>query len=167
MPKKKRKKMKFVFVAFASSLVILSYEKVLGYTTYNPNYKILEDDDAYGEYPLGRVYIGSEEYINSLVNEENNIYIIDEREIRNNIKILDSYKIRNRNYQMDILNIINSYEEKYPTNWDRSVETMLTEWNAHNFCYNINYRRDHTTDVDFENSEEELYQKTILKTIFK
>lgn len=167
MTKKKKRKIKFILVALASTFIILSCENVSCYTSYNPNYKILEGEEAYGEYPLGRVYIGTEDYINSLVKEENNVYVLDERESNNNIKILNSYKITNRNYQTDILNIINNYEEKYPTEWDRSIETMLTEWNAHNFCYNINYRRDHTTDVDFENSEEEFYQRKILKRIFK
>jgi hypothetical protein len=163
----KKRKVKFILVALATSFIILSCENAQGYTRYNPNYKILEGEEAYGEYSLGRVYIGNEDYINSLVQEENNVYVLDEREEGQNIKILNSYKITNRNYQTDILNIINDYEEKYPTEWDRSIETMITEWNAHNFCYNIHYRRDHTTDVDFENSEEEFYQRKILKRIFK
>lgn len=164
MVKKNNKKVKFILIAIATSFIILSCDNVAG---YNSGYKILEGEEAYGEYPLGRVYIGNEEYINSLTKEENNVYVLDERESKKNIKIFNSYKITNRNYQKDILNIIYDYETRYPSDWDRSVETMFTEWNAHNFCYNINYRRDHTTDVDFENSEEQFYQKKILKKIFK
>ena len=85
MIKKKKKKIKFILVALATSFIIISCENVSSYTTYNSNYKILEDDAAYGEYPLGRVYIGDEEYINSLPKEENNVYVLDERESNNNI----------------------------------------------------------------------------------
>ena len=164
--KSKRKKVKFIFVAIASSLIILSISNASG--IYQPSYQIInEENGAYATYREGNVYIGSEEFLSAIDKKNGDVLVLDEREIKNNIKIIDSYKITSSNNRMDIINIIQDYENNDPTSWDRSPETMQAEWCVHNVLYGFFYKRDHTKDVDFENNEESIYNRKILKKIFK
>ena len=131
---------------------------------YEPEYEILkETDDAFASYRDGYVYIGREEFINSVKHEENDVLVVDERDsIDSNIKILDSYRITDKNAREDIINIIEEYEKNDPSIWSRSIETMKLEWFVDNVLYNLNYELTRTKDVDFENSEEESYKRFIL-----
>ena len=161
----KKAKKRFAIATFASVLTIVSIKSI---KTYRPTYEIYGNlNGAYGRYEAGYVYIGDEAFIESLDKNEFDVYVVDEREDVLNMKILNSYKIYNFNYQRDILNIIEDYENNYPSEWERSVETMMTEWNVHNFLYGFSYQEDRTRDVDFENSEEELYKEKILTKLFK
>ena len=152
----KDKKIKYALVVGASCLFVsLSInEKV----EYHPDYEILTDSDAYAKYPDGYVYIGDADYLNSIKCQPNDVLVLDERNEKNNIKVIDSYKIKNRFYRDDIINIILEYEKEYPSNWDRTVETMRDEWFVHNMLYGLGIRRSSTTDVDFENNEEKVYK---------
>ena len=60
------------------------------------SYEIVMEDDCFARYSNGRVYIGSKEYIESLIDiDENDILIIDNRDRNDpNMKILSSYKIK-------------------------------------------------------------------------
>ena len=50
------------------------------------------------------------------------------------------------------------YEELYPTEWDRSKNSLVREWEAHNAMYWIGYKHGSTTDVDFNNGDEKTYR---------
>ena len=152
----KDKKIKYALVIGASCLFV-SFSTNKEYE-YHPDYEILTDSDAYAKYPDGNVYIGDLDYINSIECNPNDILVLDERSEKSNIKVIDSYKIKDRDYRNDIINIILEYENEYPSNWDRSAETMRDEWFVHNMLYGLGIRRSSTTDVDFENNEEKVYK---------
>ena len=161
----RRKRKQYRLVAFSSILFIVSMSNVHG---YHADYEILNDaNGAYATYGNGNVYIGDEEYIDSLEKNNNDVYIIDEREELQNMKVLNSYRITDSNYRRDIINIMEDYENRYPSEWDRSEETMITEWAVHNTLYGFNYQTDRTQDVDFENTEEEQYKNLALKIFFR
>ena len=160
------KGLKYVLIIGASCVLLTPIHIEREYN--NPKYEIIDDKDgAYAIMPTGKVFIGDEEFINSVDHNENDILIVDEREIDENIKILDSYKIKDKDVQNTILCIVKDYEKQYPTKWERSIESMRAEWLAHNAFYNLNYRISSTKDVDFENNEEKFYSKDMVKKIFK
>lgn len=137
---------------------------------YNPNYCILEENaDAYASYSNGLVYIGDENYINSLKNvNPNDVLIIDERNLSDpNMLICNSYVIDNKDLRNEILEIICSYEKDHPSNWDRTIESMRFEWFCHNVSHFFNYRTDRTSEVDLNNKDEDKYNQKVLSRIFK
>ena len=161
--KKLDKNVKYVLILSASILTITAFHKEY---EYHPEYEILSDDDAYAKYSNGNVYIGNEEYLANLQVNDNDILVLDERMTNNNIKIYDSYKIDDANMRNEIICIIDEYERQNPTDWDRSVESMRCEWAVHNFFYDLNFKKSSTTDVDFENDEENRYKSKVLTRYF-
>ena len=50
----------------------------------------------------------------------------------------------------------------YPSVWERSIESMRNEWEVHNWAYRFDYKKNRTTDVDFNIGDEEKYSSKIL-----
>lgn len=154
----------------ATTLILLS-----PYTnkeiTYAEEYSINEDftepsaSIPFGTCSYGNVYIiNNPSQIDS--KEENSIFIIDQRRDDDpNIKIHNSYKIKHEKTMLEIISIIQQYEQMYPTNWDRTQTSMLNEWEVHNICSNIYYKRQRTDHVDFNNKDEDKYSLQVLKKI--
>ena len=161
-----KKNIKYALVVGASCVLLTPIRIEREYN--NPQYEILDEKDgAYAIIPAGKVFIGNMEFISNINHDENDVLIVDERDSNENVKIIDSYKITDKDIQNDILCIIEDYEKRYPSKWERSIESMRTEWQAHNDFYNINYRKSSTVDVDFENNVENFYNNEIVKKIFK
>ena len=161
-----KKGLKYVLVIGASCVLLTPIHIEREYN--NPKYEIIDEKDgAYAIIPTGKVYIGDEDFLNNVKHNQNDILVLDEREENENIKILDSYKIDDKDMRNIILCVIEEYEQQYPTRWERSIESMRTEWEAHNTFYNLNYRISSTKDVDFENNEEEFYSNEMVKKMFK
>ena len=135
---------------------------------YSNNYEII-GSTAYARYEDGNIYIGDEEYINSLTNIcENDILVVDERNSTDpNFKIIDSYRIKDKDIRNDIICAICDYNNEYPCNYYRSIESMRLEWFVHNIAYHLNYEVDRTRDVDFEISEEDDYDNKVFSKLFK
>lgn len=130
----------------------------------------LEEEDLYfAKYRNGLVYIGSEEFIESIKDKvnENDVLIIDKRNIKDpDFQVLNSYRIKDRKERDDIIYIIQTYNILYPLgNWDRSSYSMRNEWEIHNMLYHFQYSLEHTTDVDFDNDDEKTYKSKILTNI--
>ena len=160
----KKKKLAYALVVGASFAVISAFPSNYD---YNPCYEITENNLAYARYSLGYVYIGDQNFLNSIDAKENDILVLDEREENLNVKIINSYLVEDANVRNEILCIIQEYEKEYPTAWERSLESMRTEWAVHNFFYNMHMRKTSTVDVDFENNEEKLYKGKVLAKYFK
>lgn len=135
---------------------------------YETNYEIL-DDIAYARYEDGNIYIGNEAYINSLTDIcENDILVVDERNSADsNFKIINSYRITDKDIRNDIICVICEYNNEYPCDYYRSIESMRLEWFIHNVSYNLHYEVDRSRDVDFEISEEDAYDNKVLSKLFK
>lgn len=135
---------------------------------YKSNYKILDNSEAFASYSDGLIYIGDKDYINSLSVNDCDILVIDERNsIDPNMIICDSYKIKNKDIRNDVLEVLCYYEEMYPSNWDRSIESMRFEWFCHNMAYYFDYKTDDSKEVDLNNADEDKYDKKVLRRIFR
>lgn len=137
---------------------------------YNSNYKILdESDDAFALYSDGLIYIGDRDYINSLENiKDGDILVIDERDKDDpNMIICNSCDIKNKDIRNDILEVLCCYEDMYPSDWDRTIESMRFEWLCHNVAYYVEYKTDDSKEVDLNNCDEEKYKNKVLNRLFR
>ena len=139
---------------------------------YNPKYEILEENyDAFARYSKGKIYIGTKSYLIGCIDkiEDGDIIILDQRNSQNdpNMKIISSYKITDKDIRNEILEVLCKYEEKYPSKWNRTIESMRLEWFMHNISYKLNLEQDRTGDVDLDNNDEEYYDNEIIRRIFK
>ena len=152
-------KKKYKNLIIASSIVLLSLPLTFKNRSYNPKITVIEqsDEQSFGTYSNGTVYIGTEEEINSIKDKVNpeDILIYDERDkIDPNFKILDSYRITSPEERNEILLLLEEYEKLYPSKWNRTLESLRNEWEIHNILYNFNFQLNHTTDVDLNNLHE-------------
>ena len=164
---KSRKKKAIGISAGAFVLAMLAY---LYKHQYKPNYQILDKcEGPYASYSCGFVYIGDKEYLNSLEGLSlNDILVLDERDQKDpNIEIYNSYIINDKDIRNEILEIICCYENEYPSEWDRSIESMRLEWFCHNVSWYLNYKTDRTSEVDLNNKDEERYDQKVLSRILK
>ncbi len=83
-----------------------------------------------------------------------------------NIKIMESCNITDPNQMMEILEIIKIYNELYPSGWNRSIDSMMNEWEVHNALSCIRYKPKHTDHVDLNNKDEKAYNSKVLTKIF-
>ena len=135
---------------------------------YTPNYSIVENHNNkiwQAKYRYGNVYIVKDlNYIKKV--DVNDIVVLDSRNDKDpDMTIISSYEVNDKEARNDILEIIMEYERLYPSDWNRSMESMRLEWLIHNALYNIDYKRNHTDNVDFDNSDESDYCYPILNKI--
>ena len=127
------------------------------------NQKIIYNDTYTSENIPYATYNSKDIYIIDISKEltsisKNDIYIIDNRCGEDpNISIYNSYQFKNIEEITTIINLLIDYENKYPTNWNRSFKSMKTEWLIHNICYFFNIQKARTEQVDFNNADEETY----------
>ena len=161
-----KKKNKLLVLALSASLAAtyLSYEHV-----YTPTYEVLTHDKAYASYSKGKVYIGNAKFLEKLTGvSDDDILVLDERDDDDpNFKIYNSCRITNKDERNEILEILCQYEKDYPSNWNRTIESLRLEWFAHNFFYFFDYQTHRTTDVDLNNGDEKIYDNSLLRRILK
>ena len=100
------------------------------------------EDDANNVYQLTR---------------NNVVRIVDSRSNNDsNIKILDSYKIDSVKEQTVILTALSDYNSQNPStpSWNRTLDSMLLEWDIHNVAYNFGVSPISTAHVDLNNADE-------------
>ena len=152
-----------------SSLLLLLSCSSVEYK-YEPVYEILDtSDDAFARYSNGRVFIGNEGYLKGLTGLSKGDILVEDLRDRSDpdFKIYDSYRIIDANQRNEILQILSKYEEYYPSNWNRTLESMSIEWFAHNMSYFFYYQPHRTTDVDLNNDDESLYNGDFFKKLIK
>ena len=136
---------------------------------YVPKYSVVGKNYNYWEakYRYGNVYIVKKINAINKVND-NDIVILDDRDDQDpNMEIISSHEITDKEARNDIIEIIMEYERCYPSKWNRTEESMRLEWYIHNMLYDIDYERHRTDNVDFDNSDEDYYNKHILNKILK
>ena len=153
----KQKKAIFLLAAYLIILFTPKLKKEQHKVAYNDQYQI-EDDNRFATYGPYNIYI----YSGIQKTDDNNpynIYIIDKRNSDNpNIRIQNSYQIRNKKEMLEILKILLEYENQYPTDWYRTIESMKNEWISHNIGYILGLETARTEEVDLDNNDEENYQ---------
>ncbi len=112
------------------------------------------------EYNDGIIYIGDRKYLNSIKElNDNDVLVLDLRKASDpNLKIINSYQYLNPEVREEIIEGLLLYEEMYPSKWNRTKNSLIREWAAHNYMYFFGYEHSHTTDVDLNNVDEETYQ---------
>lgn len=133
-----------------------------------PYYVVTLDEEAFGNYSNGSVYIGDSEYLQSLegLDESDDVLVLDERDSKDPcMKILNSYVVDDEEQMRGIIALLCEYERMYPSAWERTEDTLYREWLVHNICHNIHYEMNRTTDVDFNNADESLYKKLVFKVL--
>lgn len=110
-------------------------------------------DDSY-------VYIGSTSEIESIRDDSSkDIYVEDRRSKEDpDMRICNSYEIIKPGEMEAILDVLQEYERKYPTLWERTTKNMKKEWIAHNICYYLHYETKRTDEVDLNNDDEDDYE---------
>lgn len=161
---KKKTKAKIIFT---SILLVLIISHLQDYE-YNPDYEILDNGQAYACYRDGNIYIGDEEYLESIDCNPEDVLVCDKRDCSDsNFKIYDSYRITDKESRNDIIEVLLKYEEEHPTDWERTKESMRLEWYIHNISHDLNFALSNTSDVDLDNDDEKVYDSKILRKIFK
>lgn len=164
------KKKRIIAISTLSALLAFTLYYVHEYE-YTPRYSLYAEDSLpYGKYSKGDVYIGDEEYIESIkdnINEDDILIIMGYQDGEPNATILSSYEITSKGERDEILRILKHYEIENPSEWNRSLESMRLEWTVHNILYNLGYKRDRTKDCDLDNPEEKIYSNKILQRLIK
>ena len=161
-----KKRTKRIITSITAALMLLVYYNY-DYK-YVPNYEIVcKSNHCFATYSKGNVYIVKN--INKIPNvSPDDIIIIDDTKSNDpDFKIISSYLITDKNIRNDIIEIIFEYASLHPSKWNRTRESMRLEWFVHNFLYQFNYERNRTTDVDFNNNDEEQYKKEFYNKILK
>ena len=128
-------------------------------------YELLEDSPAFARYSGGNVYIDKER---GRCIRDGDVLVLDQRDSKDpNIKICDSFKIESYKQRKEILEILCLYEQCFPTDWDRTLESMLLEWRIHNGSFFFDYEINSSVDVDLNNADEEKYDHVVLQKLLK
>lgn len=128
---------------------------------------IHENNYSYINYDDKKIIIVNKDYFDYVYDKEsNNIYIIDYRNNKNsNFEIVESYKISNKSEMEEIINMLLEYEKENPSNWNRSFNSMLNEWQIHNICHYFGYDIESTEHVDLDNNDENKYKSKVLSKL--
>ena len=73
-----------------------------------------------------------------------------------NLQIVDSYKIWKKPEQQQILGALITYNNMFPSKyrWSRSLNSMVIEWDTHNYAYNWGLEGGRTQNVDLNLADE-------------
>lgn len=137
------------------------------YIEFNPNYKYCHSD-YYAKTSYGKVYIDGKDFLlEDLDNSSLYVYIKDGRTniFDPDFRVMDSYKILDYAQINEIISVLEHYEEEFPSRWNRSTNSLRSEWICHNILYYLNLFRSRTKDVDLNNFDELLFSSRILKRI--
>ncbi len=159
--KKSKKALILLSTYFLLLFTVKNFNKKKSTITYNDSY---EEDCIlpYAYYNDRSIYIVSGEDIELIKEDNDNIYVIDNRNAENpTMAICDSYKIINRDEMKNILNIIIRYEQEYSSSWDRTLSSMEREWLVHNICYYLKFHTIRTEKVDLDNFDETKYNNLL------
>ena len=100
------------------------------------------------------VYVGSDgDYAAS----SNSVKVVDSRKQDDpNIKIIESFRVNERTEMIEISSMLLAYNDENPSipSWNRTLNSMVIEWDIHNKVYDMGYARDSTADVDLNNKDE-------------
>ena len=116
-------------------------------------------------YSKGKIYIGDEKNIDSIEDLDYfDLLVVDERDSTDpNMKIKDSYKIMTNSEMLEVLRLLEEYEEKNPSNWNRTIQSMRNEWIYHNMSFYLSYETASSKDVDLNNADEYRYEKKLIR----
>lgn len=69
--------------------------------------------------------------------------------------VLNSYRADSLSLIEKLCSLLLMHEEKYPTDWNRTLSSMSEEWQIHNSAYNMDYEIERSKDVNLNNNDED------------
>ncbi|MGN1337737.1 MAG: hypothetical protein ACI4WW_04600 [Candidatus Coprovivens sp.] len=141
---------------------------------YNPIYTINQEynDDMvpFGSYRYGDVYIIKEDELNKVkkIVTVNDIIVVDAR-YRNNpdMIVINSSYIWDKDVIDDVLHILLEYENMFPSQWDRNIESLRNEWIMHNIAYKLGINTSDTLSADLDNEENMYFDHKVLTKLLR
>ncbi|MGM9551114.1 MAG: hypothetical protein ACI3XA_02550 [Clostridia bacterium] len=110
--------------------------------------------------PKGLTNIEKEQIADSLFINEQDYVVIDYRGMSDpNMQIRCSYRADNPDIRKCVLDILLKYEENHPSRWERTYNSMNSEWYMHNMAYDVGYDIERSKHVDFNNNDEIKYSE--------
>lgn len=165
----KKKKYNILLLSILCSILNTESVKAEHYVEINKYYQqdLLE---PFASYENGNIYIGNDIYLDMISEfaSDTDILIKDERfDTDPNFKIYNSYKILDGDVQDEVIEVLYKYNELYPSEWNRTYNSLKNEWYFHNLMHSFNYHTYQTTDVDFNNYDENNYNSITPKKIYR
>lgn len=144
---------KLVLLIILCNLIIVNYF-LMNKNDVIYNYEYTQESlSHYASINGKNIYISHGFDSDNILNDA--IYIVDSRnETDPDMRIINSYKISKLSEIRDILKVLNNYESVYPSNWNRTINSMEYEWFLHNLAYYLNFDNVHSADVDLNNNDE-------------
>ena len=87
---------------------------------------------------------------------ENDYFAVDRRDKSDpEFIVMESYRADTDGVIRQLCQFLLEHESAHPTDWDRTLESMVEEWKIHNLAYSMNYKLDHSADVNLNNADED------------
>lgn len=104
----------------------------------------------------GNLYIVSAELDRSAQTiGDNDYFAVDRRTAADpEYIVMSSYRANTDAVIRRLCQLLMEHENAYPTDWDRTLESLVQEWKVHNLAYSVNYKIDHSADVNLNNADE-------------
>lgn len=106
----------------------------------------------------GYVYVVTEDLLDIMGDREKNVVVIVDKRASSdpNMQILDSYRITKAKQKKEIAQLMLDYNAANPVTpaWDRSLKSLIKEWEIHNNVYKTGLFSANTKDCDFNNNDE-------------
>ena len=136
-----------------------SYEK-------NPNYNS-EIDNEYAYYKNRNVYILGKETFEEIEKNQNDIYLLDYRNVLNsNVQIYDSNLIHDKEDMYNILAILLEYNKEFPNDrWNRSIDGMYLEWYWHYVFFDNSILMERSCNVDLDTRDAFFFEDYLVKKL--
>lgn len=104
----------------------------------------------------GKLYfVAKDVNLDALSANENDYFAVDYRTNSDpEVVVIDSYRAESEAVIRRLCEILLEHEENHPSDWDRTLESMVEEWQIHNAAYIMEYKVDHAKDVNLNNADE-------------
>ncbi len=105
----------------------------------------------------GRLYIVTKDLDqNAQTVGENDFFALDRRTAADpEYIVMNSYLAGTDGVIRALCQRLLEHEELYPTDWERTLESMVSEWKMHNMAYAMGYKTDHSQHVNLNNADED------------
>ncbi|MGN1098227.1 MAG: hypothetical protein ACI4SS_04960, partial [Clostridia bacterium] len=104
----------------------------------------------------GTLYLVTSDIDRSLQSAgENDYFALDRRSAKDpEVVVYDSYRAGSEKLIRRLCEILLEHEAAHPTDWERTIDSMIEEWEIHNAAYSMDYKTDHSKDVNLNNADE-------------
>lgn len=133
-----------------------SFDSTFGGKIYAYEFDVSANKDTGEKAAHGTLYVVDPNLnLTTLSSTENDYFALDYRTNADpEFVVLDSYRAEGTNLIRELCSILLSHEEKYPSKWERTIDSLEEEWKVHNLAYELDYKIDRAKDVNLNNNDE-------------